>query len=1078
MPIVQSYLRYAPSGASCGVVYAAGAGDAGSSAASALAFAHPASKSSASHVVLCPALENVIAWDIRKGQQEYMLQSDGKHAATCVARSPDQRHIAVGYSDGAIRLWNSATRTVAVAFNGHSAAVTVLRFDAQGALLYSGSRDTDVIVWDIVAETGLYRLKGHKDAITDIRLLPKHKLLLTSSRDSLIKVWDSTQSCVDTIVGHRAEVWSMAVDDDETMLITGTSDPELRVWSIRPVEAATSASSAFSLGSGKLADLKKIANITGIEFHLDGVIRRQSTDRACALTILSEARVLACHNGDRTVEFYRIRTVEDVSKRAAKRIAKQQQQQQQQTEGQEMAVDEPSSTTPADRIILCHVLRTGAKVRGLDLQVQSVGVPSAAEAADDASNKKKKAKKSDKLAAVKLLAAVGLADNSVELFSLDLGTNSAEEVKIASVERAGHRSDIRSLALSSDESLILSTSNNELKIWNRVTKACLRTIECGYGLCSLFVPGNRHVIVGTKTGELQLFDIASGVMLENVKAHEGAVWSICLRPDRRGFVSGSADHDVKFWEFELVTEQVPMEEGSQHVQAQRRLTFTHEKTLKMTEDVLAVTYSPNQQLLAVSLLDCTVKVFYADSLKFFLSMYGHKLPVLAMDISSDNALLVTASADKNVKIWGLDYGDCHRSLFAHADSVMSVRFVPETHYFFSVSKDKTLRYWDADRFEHIASLEGHHSEVWCLAVSKTGHFIVTGSHDRSIRVWERTEQQLFVEEEREREREQEYENAAVESRERAANAGLSVPGQEGSADDENGAGDASQAGPSAGGASAGSAALAGKRTMETIRSGEQLIEALEIAIDEKAKEDAYLQQFHAYEQMREQLQKEQDEIEQAQQQQKQQLEALEASGAKGKRGAGKNSKSRDVSEYEQSILAAEATTAAAAALAVRVAAAAATAAPRPPAKHPMLMAYGNLSHYDYVLQVLHRIRASDLEATLLLLSFSHVSHLLEYIEYFVRNGKSIELCLRCELFLMRLYQNQIVAAPALLSTVESLHQHTRSRITEQKNIIGFNMAALKFMKRDLESQASMKLFSDVPIKLQAIRKKKKKAIKS
>ena len=56
-----------------------------------------------------------------------------------------------------------------------------------------------------------------------------------------------------------------------------------------------------------------------------------------------------------------------------------------------------------------------------------------------------------------------------------------------------------------------------------------------------------------------------------------------------------------------------------------------------------------------------------DSFKFFLSLYGHKLPVLCMDISSDGALLVTGSTDKNLKIWGLDFGDCHKSIFAHAD---------------------------------------------------------------------------------------------------------------------------------------------------------------------------------------------------------------------------------------------------------------------------------------------------------------------------------------------------------------------------------------------------------------------------
>lgn len=87
----------------------------------------------------------------------------------------------------------------------------------------------------------------------------------------------------------------------------------------------------------------------------------------------------------------------------------------------------------------------------------------------------------------------------------------------------------------------------------------------------------------------------------------------------------------------------------------------------------------NQRVLhmtnTVAILDSTVKVFYDDSLKFFLSLYGHKLPVMSMDISDDGALLATGSADKTVKIWGLDFGDCHRSLLAHDDSVM-VRLRP------------------------------------------------------------------------------------------------------------------------------------------------------------------------------------------------------------------------------------------------------------------------------------------------------------------------------------------------------------------------------------------------------------------
>lgn len=64
---------------------------------------------------------------------------------------------------------------------------------------------------------------------------------------------------------------------------------------------------------------------------------------------------------------------------------------------------------------------------------------------------------------------------------------------------------------------------------------------------------------------------------------------------------------------------------------------------------------------------CELQVFFTDSLKFFISLYGHKLPVLSMDISSDGALLASGSADKNIKIWGMDFGDCRKSLFAHGD---------------------------------------------------------------------------------------------------------------------------------------------------------------------------------------------------------------------------------------------------------------------------------------------------------------------------------------------------------------------------------------------------------------------------
>lgn len=132
-------------------------------------------------------------------------------------------------------------------------------------------------------------------------------------------------------------------------------------------------------------------------------------------------------------------------------------------------------------------------------------------------------------------------------------------------------------------------------------------------------------------------------------------------------------------------------------------------------------------------------MFYENSLKFFLSLYGHKLPVMSLDFSSDGRLLVSGSADKTIKIWGtrlhllvfapitrcvvlccvgMDFGDCHRSLLGHDDSITSLRFIPNTHHFFSGSKDSVVKYWDADTFQQILSLPGHVSAVWAIDIGE------------------------------------------------------------------------------------------------------------------------------------------------------------------------------------------------------------------------------------------------------------------------------------------------------------------------------------------------------------------------
>uniref|UniRef100_A0A674DEX4 WD repeat domain 3 n=1 Tax=Salmo trutta TaxID=8032 RepID=A0A674DEX4_SALTR len=269
-----------------------------------------------------------------------------------------------------------------------------------------------------------------------------------------------------------------------------------------------------------------------------------------------------------------------------------------------------------------------------------------------------------------LKLAMLLQNNTVETYSLkttDKNPTGTTTSRITMGDQGAH-----TLAFSSDNIVVLSASLGTL---SKSTLQVIRTMACEYALCSLFVPGDMQIILGTKSGKIQIFYLASGTLLETVDAHNGALWSLCLSPDQRGIVTA---------EFQLI------KDGEA---AQKRLTVKHMRTLQLDEDVLCVKYSPDQRLLAVSLLDCTVKVFYTDTLKFFS---------LCMDTSS-LAMIATGSADRNVKIWGLDFGNCHRSMFAHDDRYR--KFCSQNHLFFTAGKEKKIKQWDAVKFEHIQTPE-------------------------------------------------------------------------------------------------------------------------------------------------------------------------------------------------------------------------------------------------------------------------------------------------------------------------------------------------------------------------------------
>ena len=85
-----------------------------------------------------------------------------------------------------------------------------------------------------------------------------------------------------------------------------------------------------------------------------------------------------------------------------------------------------------------------------------------------------------------------------------------------------------------------------------------------------------------------------------------------------------------------------------------------------------------------------------------------------------------------------------------------------------------MKYWDADRFEQILYLPGHCAAAWGVDISPEGAFCVSVGGDRTLRVWRRTDEQVFVEEERERALEAQIDEETERTASQVINSGSGV----------------------------------------------------------------------------------------------------------------------------------------------------------------------------------------------------------------------------------------------------------------------------------------------------------------
>lgn len=140
--------------------------------------------------------------------------------------------VSVGNSLGNIDLYDLEKRALIRTIAGHQKRVSSLAFSN---VLYSGSKDTQILVHDVKAQNSIVgRLKAHKGEVCGLSHSPSG--LVSGSNDNTAMLWDLNMGKMrHTLTGHKAAVKALAWCPWQRNLLAtggGTTDKCIKFWNV------------------------------------------------------------------------------------------------------------------------------------------------------------------------------------------------------------------------------------------------------------------------------------------------------------------------------------------------------------------------------------------------------------------------------------------------------------------------------------------------------------------------------------------------------------------------------------------------------------------------------------------------------------------------------------------------------------------------------------------------------------------------------------------------------------------------------------------------------------------------------
>jgi WD40 repeat protein len=549
---------------------------------------------------------------------------------------------------------------------GHGGAIDQVCFSPDGKRLASADRGGTLRVWDAATGKAVCSITARPGFITeDLCFSPEGKWLASASEDKTVTVWDAATGRKAFALPARAGVvLRVRFSPNGLRLVTDSSDGTVRVW-----DAAT----------GKEASTLQVPHFP-----------------AHAACFSSDGKRLAGAAEARTVKVWDTATGNEV-----------------------LSLPEPGKGirsvcfSPGDRWLAAVSLdgpikvwdaATGKEVCNITEHAQGIRTVCFSPHG-------------------KLLAGA-CTDWTVAVWDAATGK---EEFSLK-----GHTGGVSRVCFSPDGTRLATASEDgTVRLWDpqrrqgeRHLQGHTRVID---GVC--FSPDGKRLASASGiadqwdrwlSGEVKVWDPATGREEFSLQGHTLRVWSVCFSPDGRQLATASDDKTVKLWD-----------------SATRHEVLT---LVGHTSGVKCVCFSPDGKWLASASFDQTVRVWDARRGQEVHTLAGHTGGVYGVCFGPDSQRLASASEDGTVKLWDIATGREALTLRGHNDLVVSVCFSPDGKHLASASFDKTVRLWDAATGKEERNLQGHACFVNSVCFSPDGQRLASAGgllgKPGELRLWD------------------------------------------------------------------------------------------------------------------------------------------------------------------------------------------------------------------------------------------------------------------------------------------------------------------------------------------------------